>query len=177
MLERCSSIESNEARLACFDLVMRGGDAGVEFPDTSASAAGRETTSPSAQAGAGVSEFGEAESGGGFPLALPGFGRPESESRDDLASARTPDSAVLETGEDGRLERVRMTIREVRTVGYNTIRFHMANGQVWEVTDSDRVWIPRGDDPLQAEIRRGSFGGYLLRINGEGRAIRVDRLD
>jgi len=68
-----------------------------------------------------------------------------------------------------------MRIEGIRTVGYGTSVFYMENGQVWKQTDDGRVRVPRNQDDLTAEIRRGAMSSYLLRINGEGRAIRVER--
>ena len=82
--------------------------------------------------------------------------------------------AILERTDDGDVFRVEMTIERTRTVGYNTTIFHMTNGQVWRQTDSTRVRMPRGEGHT-AEIRRGAMTSYLLRVNGEGRAIRVER--
>ncbi|OLF72345.1 hypothetical protein AWH62_10970 [Maricaulis sp. W15] len=82
--------------------------------------------------------------------------------------------AIVERTDDGDVFRVEMMIERTRTVGYNTTVFHMTNGQVWRQTDTGRVRIPRGDGHT-AEIRRGAMSSYLLRINGEGRAIRVER--
>ncbi|WP_291842144.1 hypothetical protein [Maricaulis sp.] len=82
--------------------------------------------------------------------------------------------AILERADDGDVFRVSMEIERMRTVGYNTVIFEMANGQVWRQADSGRVRLPRGDGHV-AEIRRAALDSYLLRINGEGRAIRVRR--
>jgi len=83
--------------------------------------------------------------------------------------------AILERNDDGGVFSVSMRIEGVRTVGYNTSVFYMENGQVWRQTDNGRVRVPRNQDNLTAEIRRGAMSSYLLRINGQGRAIRVER--
>ncbi|MAC88749.1 hypothetical protein [Maricaulis sp.] len=90
------------------------------------------------------------------------------------AAASESSVAIVERTEDGDVFRVEMQIERTRTVGYNTTVFYMTNGQVWRQTDSGRVRVPRGDN-LTAEIRRGAMTSYLLRINGQGRAIRVER--
>ncbi|WP_323762537.1 hypothetical protein [Maricaulis sp.] len=82
--------------------------------------------------------------------------------------------AILERDHDGDVFRVEMEIERTRTVGYNTTVFYMTNGQVWRQTDTTRVRMPRGEGHT-AEIRRGAMTSYLLRINGSGRAIRVER--
>lgn len=91
--------------------------------------------------------------------------------------AAVPESAeveILSRNDDGEVHSVRMRIARTRVVGYNTTIFYMENGQVWRQLDDRRVRMPRGDDNW-AEIRRGAMGSYLLRVNGEGRAIAVRR--
>ncbi len=68
-----------------------------------------------------------------------------------------------------------MTIARTRTVGYNTTIFYMENGQVWRQKDDLTVHLPRNTEGLTAEIRRGAMSSFLLRINGRGRAIAVER--
>ena len=82
--------------------------------------------------------------------------------------------AILERTDDGDVFRVEMEIERTRTVGYDTTIFYMTNGQVWRQTDNGSVRIPR-NGPNTAEIRRGAMTSYLLRVNGQGRAIRVER--
>ncbi|MFY0637009.1 hypothetical protein [Maricaulis maris] len=82
--------------------------------------------------------------------------------------------AILERDDDGDVFRVEMEIERTRTVGYNTTVFYMTNGQVWRQTDTTRVRMPRGEGHT-AEIRRAAMTSYLLRVNGSGRAIRVER--
>lgn len=91
------------------------------------------------------------------------------------APAEPPSVEIVERDDDGNVDRVRMGVDRIRTVGYNTLVFHMDNGQVWRQTDDQRLRIPRNRDDLFAEIRRGSLGSYLLRLNGQGRAVVVRR--
>ncbi|WP_339334739.1 hypothetical protein, partial [uncultured Maricaulis sp.] len=82
--------------------------------------------------------------------------------------------AIVEGTGEGDVFRVEMEIERTRTVGYDTTIFYMTNGQVWRQTDNGSVRIPR-NGPNTAEIRRGAMTSYLLRVNGQGRAIRVER--
>lgn len=91
------------------------------------------------------------------------------------APAEPPSVEIVERDDDGNVDRVRMNVERIRTVGYNTLVFHMENGQVWRQTDDQRLRIPRNRDGLYAEIRRASLGSYLLRLNGQGRAVVVRR--
>jgi hypothetical protein len=82
---------------------------------------------------------------------------------------------ILERDRDGQVFKVTMRIERTRIVGYNTTIFYMENGQVWRQTDDRRVRMPRNMDNVTAEIRRGAMSSYLLRVNGQGRAIAVER--
>ena len=82
---------------------------------------------------------------------------------------------VINRSDDGAVDTVTMRIESTRIVGYDTTVFYMENGQVWRQIDDGRVRMPRNDDEVYAEIRRGAMTSYLLRINGRGRAIRVER--
>ena len=55
------------------------------------------------------------------------------------------------------------------------LRFTMENGQVWKQIDSTTL-RNIGQAPWTAEIRKASFGSFLLSLNG-GRAVRVERVN
>jgi hypothetical protein len=78
---------------------------------------------------------------------------------------------------DVDLDRVTETLRAVREFGYKKQRFFLANGQVWEQTDTARARIPRNvsDGTVQVEIKRAALGSYLLQVDGQGPFIRVRR--
>lgn len=216
LMTRCAQIESDAARLACFDMAVRGGEAAVRRAAAEARRAdpsGALRTGPAAQRPAAgdiaapepregretgaaaqpeASGFGRGSDRGlslpGLPSVslpdLPAFGRNSEQRGADLADAEAtspsqsvPDTEVLARDEDGDPDEVRMVVERISTFGYSTKRFHMTNGQVWEVTDGMRFSVPRNADPLTAEIRTAGAGGYFLRLMGEGRAIRVRRID
>lgn len=62
--------------------------------------------------------------------------------------------------------------------GSRRIRFYLDNGQVWDQRDTLRIRIPkeRKGRKNTVEIRKAALGSYLLRVNGEGAAIRVNRV-
>lgn len=93
----------------------------------------------------------------------------------DAATAAATDVQILDRGSDGNVDRVMMQISRTRVVGYNTTIFYMENGQVWRQTDDLTVRMPRNTEGVTAEIRRGAMSSFLLRVNGRGRAIAVER--
>lgn len=178
-LMRCLGIEIDAERLACFDRVAREQAEAARSGESSQAAGQAETEEETA-----TRRFGMPRPA--FPeFSLPSLSVGRRDSGAELMTGETGSGApvvhaeteILERAENGDIDRVMMTIDRISTHGYNTKRFHMTNGQVWEVTDGMRFWVPRGDNVLRAEIRRAGAGGYFLKINGEGRAIRVQRID
>lgn len=183
-LARCAQITNDQARLSCFDIVMGGGSPS-NVPQAQAAPAPANPPRPAAEPGE-EAEFGRPEPAGSSLrfLSIPTPQLPSLSREDGAAlagengsSEAAPETEILERNSSGDPSRVMMQIDRISTHGYNTKRFHMTNGQVWEVTDGMRFSIPRNVDTLSAEIRTASFGGYFLRIEGEGRAIRVRRID
>ncbi|WP_440958813.1 hypothetical protein ACFELO_01525 [Oceanicaulis sp. LC35] len=181
-LARCAQITNDQARLSCFDIVMGGGSA------TNAAQTGSAASQSDTAVAVGEGDdFGRPDTTAGSALRFPSIPTPQFPSfgqQDGEALAGengsgqvAPDTEIIERNSSGDPSRVMMQIDRISTHGYNTKRFHMTNGQVWEVTDGMRFSIPRNTQNLSAEIRTASFGGYFLRIEGEGRAIRVQRID
>lgn len=177
----CRAIEDPMERLDCFDRA--AADLGGQVESGEVAAVNREEVEAVERDGFGLdlpslprlsfSVFGR---GGGDAPEAPAEPSPREVG---IAEAEAePEVRVVERTEDGQIDRVVMTIDEITTHGYNTKRFRMTNGQLWEATDGMRFNVPRTRDGerLTAEIRRARAGGFFLRINGEGRAIRVQRL-
>jgi len=55
-------------------------------------------------------------------------------------------------------------------------RFRLENGQVWRQTDSDSFVVRKRENP-RVFIRRGLFGGYLLKIEGYNSSCKVERVE
>lgn len=168
-LMQCLGIENDADRLACFDRVAS------EHAQTSAEAEAVEEEEQEAERES--RRFGLPRPS--FPsFSLGGlFGGDEEGGGRAVLTEDTPETRILERSDDGDIRRVMMTVGDITTFGHNTLRFHMTNGQIWEVTDGRAVRIPRTQGPLRAEIERGLVGGYLMRLDGRSRAIRVQRID
>ncbi|MDP3736383.1 MAG: hypothetical protein Q8R02_03280 [Hyphomonadaceae bacterium] len=68
---------------------------------------------------------------------------------------------------------VSLAVKSITLGGDGKSRFTMANGQIWKQVDTTRI-KNLGDGPWTAEIRKASFGSYLLKI-GNSPAVRVER--
>tara|TARA_R110001606_G_scaffold187745_1_gene335335 strand:- start:3782 stop:4483 length:702 start_codon:yes stop_codon:yes gene_type:complete len=197
----CRAIEPIEARLACFDsaaatlasahssgdivTVMREDVEAVERDSFGFSMpslprfrvpllAGRAEANVR-DANTLVAAADAASSSGETAAASAATPSPAPAATSDTATAAATDVQILDRGADGNVDRVMMTIARTRTVGYNTTIFYMENGQVWRQKDDLTVRLPRNTEGLTAEIRRGAMSSFLLRVNGRGRAIAVER--
>ncbi|MEE2527011.1 hypothetical protein V0U79_11580 [Hyphobacterium sp. HN65] len=110
---------------------------------------------------------------------IPGFGGRRESTEPSPAAQTTSSQAingvqVVERNNEGGVERIVMEIERIREIAYGRHRFYMTNGQVWVQSGTERF---RYDEDANnfAEIRRASWGSYFLQINGEGRALRVQR--
>lgn len=68
---------------------------------------------------------------------------------------------------------VNLAVKSITTGGDGKSRFTMENGQIWKQVDTTRL-KNLGDGPWTAEIRKASFGSFLLKI-GKSPAVRVER--
>lgn len=176
-LIQCIGIENDAERLACFDRIVRAQSAATSAAPLDGAEAAEAAAEAEAEAEEETRRF-------GLPRpSLPAFLRFGSEegerdqAQTDPAYSVEPETQIIERADDGDVTIVLMTVAEVTEHGYGAQRFRMTNGQVWEATGGRSVRIPRSQGPLQAEIRRGLFGGYTLRVNGRGTAVRVRRID
>lgn len=173
-LIQCIGIENDAERLACFDRVVRAQSAATPAtPDDRVQA----VSEAEAEAVEETRRFGLPRPSLPTFLRFRGEGGARDQAQADEPYGVGPETQILERADDGDITMVLMTVAEVTEHGYGTQRFRMTNGQVWEVAGGRSVRIPRRQGPLQAEIRSGLFGGYTLRVNGRGTAVRVRRID
>lgn len=76
--------------------------------------------------------------------------------------------------EDDRKGELAGTIAAVQTnaVGIDFIR--LENGQVWRETEDSRVNLAAGQDVV---IKKGIFGSFSLRVDGDERIVKVRRVE
>lgn len=101
----------------------------------------------------------------------------QAERPQAVKSPRKP-PALIEKPAPSKVTEVTLDIRKTTEFGHKKTRFFMANGQVWEQTDGNKVRIPkvRNEELNTADISKASLGSFFLRVNGKGNAIRVRRV-
>jgi hypothetical protein len=55
-------------------------------------------------------------------------------------------------------------------------RFRLENGQIWRQSEPDTFVVRTKKNP-NVTIRRGMFGGYLLKIEGYNSSVKVERVE
>ena len=88
-----------------------------------------------------------------------------------LEATATAELLQRERG-DEPVDALEQTVASVAADRFGKLRISLANGQVWEQVDSDRLQLKPGD---AVRIRRAAMGSYLLSLRTGGRAIRVRR--
>ncbi|MCF6292789.1 MAG: hypothetical protein L3J04_05280 [Robiginitomaculum sp.] len=108
---------------------------------------------------------------------LPSFPKLNSGSNDLALVSNEQDGAeVVAKNKEGAITKVRLVIDRYKLRNNGKYRFYLDNGQVWEQSNSGKVFISKSSPQLTAEIRRAAMGSYLMQINGKGKAIRVRRV-
>lgn len=104
------------------------------------------------------------------------FGKPFSkkdkdaeETADDFGKSDTPTKEERDAAPKSMTERVASVLQD--PMGNYIIT--LESGQVWQQTDG-RITIRTGDS---VTINKGALGGHFLQVDGEGRSIRVSRID
>ena len=163
----CREIAADAERLACFDA------ASDAF--SSAIIEGRidiidaERVAEAERRGFGLPDFN--------PLAaLSGLRSDNGETRDEFADIDVEQGEV-ERAENGAIE----SISELRVVSLEQkldgkVRVVLANGQVWDQTDTRRVRPLRRDASATATIRRAAMGSFMMTLSHSSGAFRAERV-
>lgn len=108
-----------------------------------------------------------------------GFNLPSlKQMRGLFGSGKSDDADARPDKEDTKpLNRVTLEVERWETFNRGRYRFYLTNGQVWSQTESDSLSRPRAgkNGVIEIEIRKASFGSFLLKVNGKGRSVRVRR--
>lgn len=109
---------------------------------------------------AGEAQFGAVAAPKASPLTAP------------VATAEAPKASRPAPAET---EKVNLAVKSMSRSSDGKLRFTMENGQVWKQIDTTTL-RNIGEGPWTADIRKASFGSFLLSLNG-GRAVRVERVN
>ncbi len=76
------------------------------------------------------------------------------------------------------VKEVDLTLEKTESFGYKKNRFFFTNGQVWEQAQSLKIKPPKPKNGVKptALIEKAALGSFTLRINGEGKKIKVRRV-
>lgn len=181
----CRSITNAEARLSCFDentaLLDTAQKSGEVVVVTKEDVARAERESFGLRA-SDIAPIDRLVKGG---VTIQEKAEPALPSKEEAKIQKTKREASagkvteLETAEDQELREVSIPIERVDTFGYQRKRFYLTNGQVWEQTTSQSLRVPKqreGQPQNFIELQKAAVGGFFLRVNGTGRAVRARRV-
>ena len=185
-LDRCRQLDSEADRLACFESLIpvdeppAGTAAAPEasqpdgnVPDAPADsgAAGQTSSGTTAVEAAAPAAAATAESGAtGAPDGAPGM--PATEERADDEFGREHIGGADESVPPA----LTATVVSVTRTWDDALVFHLDNGQVWRQIEPRRYPYPRNRE-FDVEITQGMMGEYRLRVGGEGRMVKVRRVE
>ncbi|MEZ5938280.1 MAG: hypothetical protein R3C52_08675 [Hyphomonadaceae bacterium] len=152
-LYACSDVADDAARLACFDKAV-------------ATLRDAETVGDLAVVSRAQIEQVEREA---FGLSVPSA----SQLAASVGVRPNPDAGTEAPKKAQPLDSVTLAVKSIATGRDGKLRVVMENGQVWRQIDSERV-RNLGKGPWQAEIKRGVFGSFFLKINDRP-AVRARR--
>ena len=144
-LLECRKIEDSRKRLECYDQDSQRVEDARESGEFIA--VDRETV--------------EKEKKKNFGLSMP-----------SLPSLSFPD---LGLGNDSPENAVVLTIAEYKIRQNGTVKFTMADGQIWETTSGRMNRVPRGKGQ-KLYIRKAAIGSFLAQVNNTGPGLRVRRI-
>lgn len=178
----CDQFDDNAKRLQCFNEVMALVKRLREGAPLPANALPSRTRPSASVEQKPASEFGFSRS----QVIRGGESIPDNRVASNVPPPSGSSSSPTAPGSDfglplkvieGENDRIAVHIVESLTDVVGTYYFRTADGQVWKATassSSTRMRVPDGE--FDAEIRKGKFGGFQLRIADSKGFIRVKRL-
>ena len=171
----CKEITESEARLACLDANLASVSAAIS--DGRIIIVEREAVRAVERESFGLSLPSVAGLGG----LLGRSGGQEAEAAEAEAATESEtleDGAIVVYRQSGGIDELRgAPVRRVDTDPFGKFVVELENGQVWVQTDSARVMAVRRRhmEGLTADIERGLFGSYAMRLSHSGPSFRVER--
>ena len=174
-LEACLAIERAITSLDCFEtLTLRGATTQSATP---APAAVEEPAQSRQVAPEPASEMdvGQALEAVVEPTSPEAVAEPSPDTSPDRLENIGAEQLPGNRREEQERSDIAATVTEVREGPRGNLLFHLENGQVWRQIEARHVPLP-GDAPFPVSISRGFFGEYRLRVGGEGRLVRIRRM-
>ncbi len=141
----CAEIESNEERLACYD-----------------TAVGRLKAAEEAGEVATVTrEEVEQVKKDSFGFSIPSL----------------PKLALPKLGgdDDGEIKEIQQAVVSVRTTPLKKVIVTLENGQVWEQTDTTKIFVSKKRPPQTAVVKAASLGSFKMKLDN-GRVFKAKRV-
>lgn len=77
--------------------------------------------------------------------------------------------------EDGEISELKESIAKAHTNTYKKVVITLENGQVWQQTDSTRIYISKKRPPEIATIKSAALGSFKMKLDN-GRVFRAKRV-
>ena len=163
-LELCASLETSELKLACFEAIIAASKArGGQQRDAA------EPPTPVS----GTTEI-EVSAEAVTTLATP---QPAAAAvtEEAVSTAEFGQEHLDKPGKEDNKVVIKATVTEVTRGRNNILYFHLANGHVWRQIEPRYVPYPKQAE-FEIDITRGMMGEYRLRIEEDGRMVRIRRV-
>ena len=149
-LRACRDLADDQARLACYDDAV---DRRAKSEDSGPESSAENAAAPAESAAT-----------------------PTSISQEDLfgKTSTEVERTVEEATGSERIDSLSATIAKLQKYGYNKVLITLDNGQVWKQVDTSTLRLRAGDS---ISIERAALGSFMLRKPGNGRRMRVSRID
>jgi hypothetical protein len=168
----CEAIIDDAARLSCLDAAVAALHSETETGNVIAVHRGEVEAAEEATYGLRIP---------GLQLpSLPRFSVPHGDASDLAAANTAADSSgnhIVTRDDDGQIDRIEnLAIAEIGFNRSQRVVVTLANGQVWQQTDSDSTHIARSvNASAGASIRSAALDSYMMRIGDNGRWFRARR--
>jgi len=158
--ENCREIESDEARLACYD----------EIASPGAADEARDVVTPTSTAAAAIAGSATRET-----APVTGTGTADISPEDMFGRTADETTRMLEESMDVEsLDALEATVEQMTRDRFGKLSITLSNRQTWKQSDSSRINLRVGDE---VHIERAALGSYLLEKKSGSTSIRVKRIE
>lgn len=169
----CSEIESDEARLACYDDEFSRSDAGEVVPPSAVEDTVEVAAAPAAAPEPAVTVESAAEP---VPAVTPAPKPVPAASGEQLfgKSDEAKNAAIAEAAGVENVSSITMAVTSVARDPHGKITIKLDNGQRWRQVRTERFDVSVGDEVV---IKRAILGSFTLQRKSGGKKTKVRRVD